>query len=438
MANERQKDQLAVQNGYAEMGVLEQLLERNRGRLVGFGHWLSKDWRIAEDILSIVIQRVIKGQYVFELDNEPRFMRFFKNSIEREWWKVKYRYQHRHPRLTEFDEDTFIQKEHEPESDIDKLARSLLQPIFVEMLHFLGEGFSTRKVAIYARISERFCNECLNSARIILKDATGQDVDPEKLHEAKSNFELLETAQMFKNKKKSYKFWMIRRLSCLKNFMVRKKESGRVVLYFPRIVLRFLSDRPLFLEPVGDWLSVRGIVEKAGIERYRVLQNLLSCPSSGELRISIFKKIVACFPPRIVDEILQRETPKDAFDNAGDYLNLNQICKSLDTDDDRVKRAILSLGIVSETRISPQGLKLAYYHPDCLEEIRDFLSSTPPAGDWLSLGQIAKELNESTNWVTHRLQNKPFEWRLSLKKHNRVKHYPSEIIRELMALKATK
>ncbi len=111
------------------------------------------------------------------------------------------------------------------------------------------------------------------------------------------------------------------------------------------------------------------------------------------------------------------------------WLTLDQLAKATHRSTVWIRNRLAILGVKPEKRMSKIGRVAEYYPPTLLERLRQMAREYPPAERWLTINQLAQQLNVDREWVSRRLElwgiQSQLRWQPASGKV--AAHYPPEV-----------
>jgi hypothetical protein len=205
----------------------------------------------------------------------------------------------------------------------------------------------------------------------------------------------------------------------------RLSKAGAVRYYYPpHEVERLAALREALPPPAGDWLSIRAIADSIGQSRDWVTPRLN--PATAEDRLGATNRVSPHYPPAERDRL---QCLIDAAPPADDWLIITHVARALGRSRDWVQRRINH--DTAEDRLTPDGRIAPHYPPREIKRLKIWKEGPPPppAGDWLTIGAMVARLECSWGWVELHVQAEAAEVRVSRSGHARTHYPPAEFDR---------
>ena len=211
-------------------------------------------------------------------------------------------------------------------------------------------------------------------------------------------------------------------------------KVGAISLHYPpeiRPKVRKLAEGA----SAGNWLTCSHIAQLVEKSNSWVERRLLAFSGDMEMRFGERNVLYPHYPPFVVKKI---QKLAEAFEPAADWLTIRQMGSSLDRSDSWVQTKLEGLGLISlaETRIAPGGKAELHLPPLVLSRLKEEDSGTKDAGNWLPVLSIAGKLKVSHFLVTQKLdEHFPNEGEMRVGGNNKQSmHYPPQIVKKLKPL----
>lgn len=205
-------------------------------------------------------------------------------------------------------------------------------------------------------------------------------------------------------------------------------------VYPPETVssLEALRNADAAVPPIGQNVTLGGLQRETGKSRSWIEAFVRDRKFEPERRRLPDGKIADTFSPFVLGEARAEIARQEEEKAPRSWQTRRQLAKALGIDEDTVESWLSALGIEGRLLRKPDtGRLLLHYHPEAarlLELIRD---SVPPAGEMLSVDDIAKRLGMTVSWVRWHLR----PWRMHAqerrKNGRKVLVYPSRIAERL-------
>jgi superfamily II DNA or RNA helicase len=239
-------------------------------------------------------------------------------------------------------------------------------------------------------------------------------------------------------------FWVEKRLN--EGFLhvgeIRRLPKGKPAMHYPPDV----KDKLLLQKgkKAGTWLTVTQIAALLQIHHKNVQTKLDKfLPGKGEQRLTVSGQLRVHYPPSIVKSLRKRWRKQDGPKSNGrpiarpsdGWLNLHQISLQV-----KKKRSWIQVRLresdtrAAELHAAEQGQSRLYYPPSTLEYVKQKVAEEIPAGDWLTLPEIAGKLGRSETYVRARLGQdliNQSEMRKSRTNFVVCPHYPPSVLKKI-------
>lgn len=216
--------------------------------------------------------------------------------------------------------------------------------------------------------------------------------------------------------------WVNRRIN-IRLSENRLTPSGRIRAHYPPSELerlKSLSDG--WAQPANDWLTVTAIAASIGRDAYWVERRINQ--SLAELRALTIGREEIHYPPSEKDRL---RAINEAIVPGGDWVTLRAICLAVGRSHDWVVRHVNN--DLVEARQDSVGTVVPHYPPSECDRLRQISEAEVPAGDWLTVSQIAVALSATHYWVKRRVNNSIAETRIDSTGRRFLHYPPSELAR---------
>lgn len=172
----------------------------------------------------------------------------------------------------------------------------------------------------------------------------------------------------------------------------KMSPKNQLLSYYPPVVVSLLKPYFDLSEDGVDWYTVtqiRSIVKKDfnWTRRQVALHDDLA-----KLKVSPDGKLRLHYPESVVIALTDMAITRP---QAGEFLHVAKISRITGVNPARIRAVITEIGVKCEVRHVPHYGPTECYPPEILDQIAVQFASSKPQGDWLTVNEIAQELNET-------------------------------------------
>lgn len=210
--------------------------------------------------------------------------------------------------------------------------------------------------------------------------------------------------------------------------------TGRPSYFYPPSALQVLK-RCAPSVAAGDWLTATALAVLTGkslnwTSRQLTQPDLLSL---REERLDDQRVPRWHYPPRVLSVLRSELDQSERYPESGKYLPLSVVAAMVGRHPETVMRHLEQLSIVAEQRRDKKGRVANHYPPELVDQLRRHFESRSEAGTWLTLAQIATQLQVPREVIIDRLDGigtRPEHREMAATKRVEV-HYSPQAVRKL-------
>ncbi len=216
----------------------------------------------------------------------------------------------------------------------------------------------------------------------------------------------------------------------------RRFADGKVLPHYPPSALDFIKKLDESVPEAKNWLNLLQLSSAIGRSSNWVSKRLSHVSFKSQLRKTNGSlKAVPHYPPSILEHLKKAAKAEEELPRANGWLTVRAIAKALDREERWVVREIAAYHSEVELRMDPKGRTFDHYPPSVLEKLRATAESAPPAGDYLSLGNIADKLGEERHRIKKLIKHVTVQPEKRLGLNGRISdHYPPEVTEQVKKL----
>lgn len=154
---------------------------------------------------------------------------------------------------------------------------------------------------------------------------------------------------------------------------VRLDDSGKRVLHYPPEAIESLREEIGAIESLeeqGDFVSINKIAMLLNESKSWVQTGLAQLNLSSETRRSPKKRVVAVYPPSVLDELRRY---RDEWTATAGWLGVTSLARVLGRDYEWVRPRLEKYGLEPKVMIAESGRRVPHYPPESLELLRNEL-----------------------------------------------------------------